>query len=92
MMRGVAFCRASWMKTLRILGLTAVMLAMIGGLYWGWQHGNIFTGTDDATLEANLLTIAPPVAVGRPLPSAMPPQSFATPRVRLENPLSLADT
>lgn len=90
--RGAARRGASGMKTLRILGLAATILAMIGGLYWWWQHGKTFPSTDDATLEANLLTIAPPVAAGRSLPSAMRPRSFGTPKAPLENPLSLAVT
>ena len=49
------------MKTLRIFGLAVVILAMMGGVYWWWQHGKTFPGTDDATLEANLLTIAPQI-------------------------------
>ena len=49
------------MKTLRIFGLAIVILAMMGGVYWWWQHGMTFPGTDDATLEANLLTIAPQI-------------------------------
>jgi membrane fusion protein (multidrug efflux system) len=49
------------MKTLRIMGLATVILAMFGGLYAWWQHGKTFPGTDDATLEANLVTIAPQI-------------------------------
>ncbi len=49
------------MKTLKALGLVAVILAMFGGLFWWWQHSKAFPATDDATLEANLLTIAPQI-------------------------------
>lgn len=49
------------MKTLGIAGLVAVSLAIGGGLYGWWQHGKTFPSTDDATLEANLLTVAPQI-------------------------------
>ena len=49
------------MKTLKVMGLVTIILAMTGGFYWWWQHGKTFPGTDDATLEANLLTIAPQI-------------------------------
>lgn len=49
------------MKTFKVIGLVSVILAMIGGLYWWWQHGKTFPSTDDATLEANLLTIMPQI-------------------------------
>jgi len=49
------------MKTPGMIGLAAVVLVMIGGLYWWWQQGKIFPSTDDATLEASLLTIAPQI-------------------------------
>ncbi len=49
------------MKLLKTIGLVAVVLAMAGGLFWWWQNGRTYPGTDDATLQANLLTIAPQI-------------------------------
>lgn len=49
------------MKSLKTLGLLAAVVVIVGGLFWWWQHGKSYPSTDDATLEANLLTIAPQI-------------------------------
>ncbi|WP_323036425.1 HlyD family secretion protein [Pararhodobacter sp.] len=49
------------MKTLKLVGLGIVALAGAVGLYAWWQHGVTYPSTDDAYLQANLLTISPQV-------------------------------
>ena len=49
------------MKAIKIIGLAVVVPVMIDGFYWWWRHGKTFPSTDDATLEANVLAIAPQI-------------------------------
>lgn len=47
------------MKPIRILLLVALVAGVGGGFYLWWQHGTIHPSTDDAYLQAAVLTIAP---------------------------------
>lgn len=50
--------RAPWLKT----ALVVVMLAAaIGGLAWWWREQTLYPSTEDATIGANVLTVAPRV-------------------------------
>ncbi len=49
------------MMNAKNLILLATVLAIGGGLWWWWQHEKVFPSTDDAALQAHVLTIAPQV-------------------------------
>ncbi|MCB1369234.1 MAG: HlyD family secretion protein [Rhodobacteraceae bacterium] len=49
------------MKNLKAIILVGTALAIGGGLWWWWQHEKIYPTTDDAYLQANILTIAPQI-------------------------------
>ncbi|MFT6677302.1 MAG: membrane fusion protein (multidrug efflux system) [Sulfitobacter sp.] len=49
------------MRNFKLIGLGAVVLVMGAGLYWWWENGRIYPSTDDAYLQANIVTIAPQV-------------------------------
>lgn len=49
------------MKNIKLIGLAVVALAAGIGLYGWWENGKIHPSTDDAYLQANLLTITPQV-------------------------------
>ena len=49
------------MKRLKFALLAVALLAAAGGLAWYWHRGTIYPSTDDAYVEANILTIAPQV-------------------------------
>ena len=49
------------MKKLKILILIAAIAAIGAGLWWWWEHDKVYPSTDDAYLQANILTIAPQV-------------------------------
>ncbi|MGB3243056.1 MAG: HlyD family secretion protein [Sulfitobacter sp.] len=46
------------MKNGKMIGLAVAAVIAGGGLYWWYQHGLIYPNTDDAYLQANVLTIA----------------------------------
>ncbi|MFN5999538.1 MAG: HlyD family efflux transporter periplasmic adaptor subunit [Paracoccaceae bacterium] len=50
------------MPALKPLLLVGLLVAAAGGLYTWWAHQEAFPSTDDATLQADVLTIAPQVA------------------------------
>ena len=49
------------MKKLKVFFLIIALLAIGAGLWWWWQHEKVYPSTDDAYLQANVLTIAPQV-------------------------------
>ena len=49
------------MKNAKVIIVFLAILAIGGGLWWWWHHEKIYPSTDDATLQANVLTIAPQV-------------------------------
>lgn len=49
------------MKNVKFIGLAVVAVALGIGLFWWWEHGKTYPNTDDAYLQANLLTISPQV-------------------------------
>ncbi len=49
------------MKNAKILILVLAVLAIGAGLWWWWQHEKVYPSTDDAYLQANVLTISPQV-------------------------------
>ncbi len=49
------------MKNLKIIILLVAVLAIGAGLWWWWEHEKVYPSTDDAYLQANILTIAPQV-------------------------------
>ncbi|MCB1397292.1 MAG: HlyD family secretion protein [Rhodobacter sp.] len=50
------------MKFVKPLVLIAAIVAAGAGLYWYWQRQTIYPSTDDAYVEANILTITPLVS------------------------------
>lgn len=50
------------MKNVKFIGMAVAAALAGGGIYWWYQNGLIHPGTDDAYLQANILTIAPQVA------------------------------
>jgi membrane fusion protein, multidrug efflux system len=50
------------MNALKPMLLVGLLLAASGGLYKWWAYQEAFPSTDDATLQADILTIAPQVA------------------------------
>lgn len=51
-----------FMPALKPLLLVGLLCAAAGGLYSWWAHQAAFPSTDDATLQADILTIAPQIA------------------------------
>lgn len=49
------------MKNPKIVILLAALASIATGLWWWWQHEKVYPSTDDAYLQANILTIAPQV-------------------------------
>jgi membrane fusion protein (multidrug efflux system) len=49
------------MKNIKPILLLLAVIAIGGGLWWWWQNEKVYPSTDDATLNANVLTIAPQV-------------------------------
>ena len=50
------------MKSLKSVLLVGLIVAAAFGLYQWWAYQEAFPSTDDATLQADILTIAPQVA------------------------------
>lgn len=50
------------MKIVKILLVVVALGSAAGGLGWWWQRQSIHPSTDDAYLQANVLTIAPQIA------------------------------
>lgn len=50
------------MKHTKVLILVGVAALLAAGLYWWWHHNTIYPSTEDAYLQANVLTIAPQVS------------------------------
>ena len=50
------------MPKLKFVALAVAAALAGGGMYWWYQHGRIYPSTDDAYLQANILTIAPQIS------------------------------
>lgn len=50
------------MKSLKSVLLVGLLLLAAGGLYKWWAYQQAFPSTDDATLQANIVTIVPQIA------------------------------
>ncbi len=49
------------MKNLKIIMLLVAVVAIGAGLWWWWEHEKVYPSTNDAYLQANILTIAPQI-------------------------------
>ncbi len=50
------------MKLLKLGSLSVAVLAGAGLLAWWWDHQATYPSTDDAFLNAHILTVAPQIA------------------------------